>query len=104
MSLPNIDQITQAVADKIQTEVIDKFVDKLDATSAYMLSTIWKDVVDIVLCILLIDIYWCCFCLIMHRDRVYIPPFGDAKPMDNLFFLFSFYFIFKLIRVNNGLF
>lgn len=87
---------------KIATEVQTALIDKLDAVQAYILASLWNNLVDLILCIILIDIYWCCFCLIMSRERVYVPPFGDAKPIDNLFFLCSFYLIMCLVKVNHG--
>jgi hypothetical protein len=38
----------------------------------------------------------------MSRDKVSITPFGDAKPLDNLFFLGSFFMVIELVRANHG--
>ena len=94
----HIDKITTDITTNIQTAIIDK----LDSMQAYLLANLWNNLVDLILCILLIDIYWCCFCLIMNRDKISVPPFGEAKPMDNLFFLCSFYMVIRLVRMNHG--
>jgi len=93
-----INEATANVTNNIQTTLIDKFTD----IQIYMVATFWSNLVDLILIVLTIDIYWCCFCLIMNREYVSIPPFGHAKPMDNLFFLCSFYIVFELVKVNHG--
>lgn len=93
-----LDKITTDITTNVQTALIDK----LDAFEAYILASFWNNLIDLILCLLLIDIYWCCFCLIMNRDTVSIPPFGNAKPMDNLFFLGCFYVVIRLVKTNHG--
>ncbi len=93
-----LNKVTTDFTNNIQTTLLDKF----DQFQVFMVATLWQNVVDLILCFLMIEIYWSCFCLIMSRDKVYLPPFGDAKPMDNLFFLGSFYMIMRLVRANHG--
>ena len=88
-----LNEIVTNFTSNIQTSLIDKF----NEAELFVMVTFWQNVTDLLLCILMIYIYWCCFCIIMYRDKVYLPPFGDAKPSDQLFFLFCFYFIIKLV-------
>lgn len=94
-----IDKVTSNVTENVQSGLIDKFTD----LQTYLMVSIWQSITDIILCILVVDIYWCCYCVIMNRDKISVPPFGEAKPMDNLFFLFSFYAVFRIFRFNHGL-
>jgi len=41
---------------------------------------------------------WCCFCKMMNRDKLSIPPFGSTTPMDGLFFNGMFYFILAVVK------
>lgn len=47
---------------------------------------------------LLIYIFWCCYCIMMHRDKLSIPPFSSAKPLDGLFFNSMFYFVIAILK------
>jgi hypothetical protein len=90
-----LNEITSNYINNVQTEIMNKVSD----TTLYLSLTIWQSTIDIVSILLLIDIYWCCLCMMISRERVSIPPFGDAKPIDHLFFICSFYFVIRLVAL-----
>lgn len=90
-----LSEITSNYINNVQTQIMDKISD----TTLYLSLTFWQSAIDLISILLLIDIYWCCLCMMMNRERVSIPPFGDAKPIDHLFFICSFYFVIRLVAL-----
>ena len=60
--------------------------------------TFWGAILDVFISMLLIYMVWCCYCVMMSRESVSLPPFGQSKPLDTLFFVCSFYFIIALVK------
>lgn len=90
-----LNELTTNYINNAQTQLMDKVSD----TVLYISLTFWQSIIDIVSILLLIDIFWCCLCMMICRERVSIPPFGDAKPIDHLFFICSFYFVIRLVAL-----
>jgi len=90
-----LNELTSNYINNVQTQIMDKVSD----TTLYLSLTFWQSVVDIISILLLIDIYWCCFCLMVYRKKVSIPLFGDAKPIDHLYFICAFYFVIRLVAL-----
>lgn len=85
---------------QIFTDIKLQFMNEYEQLQSNIISNFWDYTIEILSCIILTYIYWCCFCLIMSREKVSIPPFGEAKPLDNLYYLFAFYFIIRFLGGN----
>ena len=90
--MSKLDKILTDFTNNVQYELLNKF----DEFQLYMVTTIWQSISDLILCLLLSYIYWCCFCMMMCREKVSLPPFGEAKLIDTLYFVGLFYFVMKL--------
>lgn len=90
-----LNELTTEYINNAQTEIINKIND----TTLYLSLTFWQSIIDIISILLFIDIYWCCLCMMISRERVSIPPFGDAKPIDHLYFICAFYLVIRLVAL-----
>lgn len=88
-----IDEIINDYTSQLHFEIINKLSD----FQTYMLVSIWRDILDLLLCIILIFVFYVCICMIFSRDTVSLPLLGEQRPVDHLYFLFCFYLILKLI-------
>lgn len=82
---------------QIFTDIKIQILNEYNELQSNIISNFWDYTTEILSCIIITYIFWCCLCIIMYREKVYVPPFGEAKPMDNLYYLFSLYFIIRFL-------
>lgn len=76
---------------------MDFIISKLDE----IYYSIKFNIFDILQVFLLVYMCWCCYCIMMNRDKLSIPPFGKARPIDGLMFNGLFYFVVTIIKVKH---
>jgi len=88
---------------KVENAIIEK-IDSIEQSILTKIDNLYNgmafSILDFGQTLILIYMCWCCFSLMMNRDRLSIPPFSNAKPLDGLFFNAMFYFVLALIKSN----
>lgn len=84
--------------EKSINDKLDNIAEDVIARLGDMYNGFFFTLLDFLQVFLLIYLFWCCYCIMMHRDKLSIPPFSGAKPLDGLFFNSIFYFVIAILK------
>jgi len=86
----NIDKISRLIGTPIN--------DFVDSIVLAVSNGFWSSILGFVSCLIFIYMIWACFSIMMMREKMWIPPFGETKPIDCIYFMGCFYMIISIVK------
>ena len=88
--------------DKFSNYIGGRLNDFVDTFVVAFANNFWSSVLGFIACLIYIYMVWACFSIMMGRDKMFIPPFGESKPIDCIYFMSCFYIIVSILKAKYG--
>lgn len=98
-------KITDSISNKISSKMDESMANIMNNFNEQMgklANTFFLGCLDFLTVFIYVNMIWACFCMMMGRSKVGIPPFTEVKPVDSLFYNGMFYFIIAIMKTVHG--